>query len=184
MKKLFFLLAFSLLLTGCLGSKKVTEKTVTTNTSNKEKQSRDSISATQINKAIADALDLYVPPQVTDDKKFDEAVNNAVDQIMLKLNLNKQSGDNSYSLYYDLIKRELQFRASVGETKNSNTDVKETKETEKTFEQKSDEYIYKKITTLPWWVYVLAVFFLLPNLINSVTAIYMPFKNILKKNNS
>lgn len=118
MKKIIFLFLTGTLmsLSGC-GSKKIVNQT-----SEKEKTTvakTDSIKIIERNKAIIDSLKLKIAQSATGDKKFDDAVNKAVSEILSKLNTSKSSGDNSYSLFYDDVMKELQAVMNIAPTENS-----------------------------------------------------------------
>lgn len=181
MKKYVIILLAATMFASCLGTKHFSEKNSTAISKEKSEKERDSIFESRINKAINDAIITRIPSAKTSDEAFNKAVNAAVDEILLKLNMKKQSGDNSYELYYDLIKRELQFRAEIGETSSTKTDVKESAETEKSFEQTTDEYISKKVNAVPWWIWLLAVLWFLPQIIDRVQLIISPVRGLLKK---
>jgi len=181
MKKFIVIVFTLLMLISCAGTRKTTEKNSTTSVKEKTEVVIDSTKATQINKMIDDAATILVTRSDTSDKAFNEAVDKKVDEILSKLNLNKQSGDNGYSLAYDALKRELEFRAKVGETKSESQKVSTSKSTEKSFEQTTDEYISKKVTAIPWWFWVGLVVWFLPQVIEKVTAIINPISGFLKK---
>lgn len=181
MKRVIVCILLALLLVGCAGSKKVSEKSTVTNSTELSSFTKDSVAVKEINKKIDDAVKILVTNSNTSDEAFDAAVNRAVDDILSKLNIEKQSGDNSYNLYYDKIKRELLLQMKVGETKSESTKVDTDSNTEKTFEQKTDEYLFKKINMIPWWVWAIAVFWLLPSVIERVKLIVNPISSIFKK---
>jgi len=117
MKKLLLLILTGTLmsLSGC-GSKKIvnqiSEKEKTTFTKS------DSVKLVERNKAIVDSLKLKISQSATGDKRFDDAVNKAVSDILTKLNTSKSSGDNSYSLTYDEALQELRAVMNIGATEN------------------------------------------------------------------
>ena len=114
---LLILLAGTLVsLTGC-GSKKIINQTEIKENSSLFKS--DSIKILERNKAIIDSLKLKIAQSATGDKKFDEAVNKAVGEILSKLNTSKSSGDNSYQLVYDEVLNELRAVMKIGPTENS-----------------------------------------------------------------
>ncbi|RZJ33713.1 MAG: hypothetical protein EOO51_12540 [Flavobacterium sp.] len=174
MKKLTLLIATSLILCSCLGTKSASEKSSSIVEKESNVKTTDSAVDARINKAIADAFKLMVPASKTSDEAFNKAVNSAVDEILEKLNVNKQSGDNSYSLMYDRIKRELIFQAKIAETSNKNSVVKTTEKHEKSFSQNVDEYLSKKANSIPWWFWLIAAVWFLPQIVSRMRIIANP----------
>ena len=128
MKKLIHYIALfiisSMVFTSCSSAKKLKqENTLLKN----EIQKRDSIKNTVINQAIDDKLVIPIVQSQTGNAVFDSLVNTKVDEILSKLNTAKKSGDNSYKLIYDKIKKQLEFYAQISQTKNENTAVKDEK---------------------------------------------------------
>lgn len=128
MKKLIHYIAlfiiFSMVFTSCSSVKKLKqENTLLKN----EIQKRDSIKSTVINQAIDDKLITPIVQSQTGNAVFDSLVNAKVDEILSKLNTAKISGDNSYKLIYDKLKKQLEFYAQIAQTKNENTAVKNEK---------------------------------------------------------
>lgn len=128
MKKLIHYIALfiisSMVLTSCSSAKKLKqENTLLKN----EIQKKDSIKSTVINQAINDKLITPITQSQTGNAVFDSLVNAKVDEILSKLNTAKNSGDNSYKLIYDKLKKQLEFYAQIAQTKNENTAVKDEK---------------------------------------------------------
>ncbi|WP_395074547.1 hypothetical protein [Flavobacterium sp.] len=118
-------LVCSLFLIGCSSAKKITaENTILKS----EIQKRDSIKTIVINQAIDDKLITPITQSNTGNREFDSLVNTKVDEILSKLNTSKNSGDNSYQLIYDQLKKQLEFYSKIAPTKNENTAVKSEKE--------------------------------------------------------
>lgn len=120
----------TLILTSSCGSKKiinrVSEKEKTTFTKS------DSVKLVERNKAIVDSLKLKIAQSTTGDKQFDDAVNKAVSEILNKLNTSKSSGDNSYSITYDDILKELRAVMNIAPTESTiikNNNIHNEKET-------------------------------------------------------
>ena len=173
MKKIV-LLFICIILTGCLGTKKIVEKQATKNTTEKVEVKKDSINVIEKNKAIADKLDVSVPKAKTPDIDFNKKVDEKVDEILAKLNTTKTSGDNSYRLYYNLLKRQVEFEAKIGETKNENTTTNTEEKTEKTTEEIIDTYIYKRVTTIPWYLWIAIYFMFFDGKITSLLSNFIP----------
>lgn len=154
MKKLIFISAVSMLLfSGCLSSKKISEKTTTTKEIEKIEVKTDSVSSKEINQEIRDRIVINVPE--TDN----EEVLKMFDMLLMQMNTSKSSGSNSYSSRYDKDTRQLVIDFIVAQTENTKTSVSSDVNTEKSFERNTDEYIYKKITTIPWWGWALLAYF-------------------------
>lgn len=151
------ILIFSIIvvfLTSCSVLKK--DKTTTTKETEKIEKSSDTISKESVNKAIDDKATIKIQESDTGDRDFDEAVNNAVTNILRSINFQKSSGDNSYRLYYDEKLKALQAEFQLGETRNKEVATNNEAVIEKTFEENISEYI-KKIV-IPWWVYLIPVY--------------------------
>lgn len=137
MKKLFILLiTFSLI--GCLGSKKVTERSNITKQTEKTEIKKDSSKIINTNKAISDKI--YTPIPHTEN----EELNKLVEDFFTNFNTSKTSGNNGYTQRYNPKKRQLETTFEIGETKDIETNTNKETTTEKSFEQQIDEYIYKK----------------------------------------
>lgn len=114
----------SIVFTSCSSSKKMKQENILLKS---EIQKRDSIKSTIINQAIDDKLITPIVQSQTGNAVFDSLVNAKVDEILSKLNTAKNSGDNSYKLIYDKLKKQLEFYAQIAQTKNENTAVKDEK---------------------------------------------------------
>ncbi|MGH2667134.1 hypothetical protein [Flavobacterium sp.] len=114
----------SVVFTGCSSAKKIKEENTLLKS---EIQKRDSIKSTVINQAIDDKLITPIAQSNTGNTVFDSLVNAKVDEILLKLNTSKNSGDNSYKLIYDKLRKQLEFYSKIAQTQNQNTDVKSEK---------------------------------------------------------
>lgn len=121
---LLFLLAVSIFLISCNSVKKsvASDTTIITSTTNK-----DSIKTLIINQAINDKLITPVLQSNTGKRVFDSLVNAKVDEILSKLNTSKSSGDNSYQLFYNQIKKQLEFYSKIAQTKNENLSTNNNK---------------------------------------------------------
>jgi Fe2+ transport system protein B len=174
MKKEFILVLILIFFSSCLGSKKVIENNTSKKSIEKLEVRKDSSNIVEKNKSISDKLDLIVTSSKTDDKNFNKKVDSKVDEILAKLNTSKKSGDNSYKLYYNLLKRQVEFEAKIGETKNENTVTNTEEKTEKTTEEIIDTYIYKRVTTMPWYLWIVIYFMLFDGKIASLLSNFVP----------
>lgn len=170
-KKAFLSVLTALLISSCAVTRKNKEtKTATTSVS---EQVRDSISSETINRAINDTIRISVPYT---DPETDEKLNN----ILRQISTSKSSGSSGYQLYYNEQLRQLEARLQIAESKDTQITEKSEKTTEKTFEEQVDEYV-KKIV-IPWWMYAIAFFLLLPQIkmvLGMVFPIIKPFLNKL-----
>ena len=189
MKKIV-LLFICIVLTGCLGTKRIVEKKATKVTTEKVEVKKDSTNVVEKNKAIADKLDVAVPNAKTSDADFNKKVDQKVDEILAKLNTTKTSGDNSYKLYYNLLERQVEFEARIGETQNENTTTNLQEKTEKTTDEIIDTYIYTRITTVPWYLWIALYFMFFDGKIASLLSNFIPqlkgatsILSLLKKKN-
>lgn len=139
--------------TSCLGSKKVVEKSNTSVSVEKTEVFKDSVANVERNLAISDKI--ITPISFTGDKFLDKNI----DDFLQKINTEKQSGNNSYQLKYNREKRQLETNITVGETTNKEIATNTSSETEKSVEERINEYVYRRITQLPWYIWV-ALYFL------------------------
>ncbi len=164
-----FVLLFSTL-QGCslmnLGSKKVTETNKETSLIEKTEIKKDSFKTEIVSKRIDDAITIEVPVS-------DPEIDAKIDEILSKLNMSKSSGDNSYRFYYDSKLRELRAEFEIGETKDSEIIKSEETISEKSLTEKTEEYISKKIKTLPWWIWLIGIWLIRKHIIN-IIGIFVP----------
>lgn len=166
MLKLFTSLLLIITLFGCLGSKKVSEKTVEKTTIEKSEVKKDSTSITKINQPISDKIKIPVPVANTTDVALNKAVDQKVDEILSKLNSAKSSGDNSYKLYYDLLNRQIQFETTIGETTNQTTTTNALDKSEKSTDEVIDNYVFKIINQVPWYIWLVLAFIVVNELLD------------------
>lgn len=158
----------------CLGAKSTSEKNSTTKQSDKTEISSDKKSETNTNKAIDDKFNIPL-------RSNDENVNKAIREAFRDFGYNKQSGSNATQMIFDPDAMAFKIANYIGQTQDkTETSSKDTK-IEKSFEQTTDEYFSKKIALIPWWVYVIAVLYFVPKLIDGVSAIYNPLAVVVSK---
>lgn len=123
-KSIIYLLLISFFLVSCKTSKKMisTDTIVSTETNKK-----DSTKTVVINQVINDKIITPVIQSNTGKREFDSLVNAKVDEILLKLNTSKSSGDNSYQLLYNKLKKQLEFYSKIAQTKNENIQTNSSK---------------------------------------------------------
>jgi len=71
-----------------------------------------------VNKAINDKTIIPVAPSKSNNTAFDSLVNAKVDEILNKLNYQKQSGDNSLEVKYNALLKQLEINSKIGQTTN------------------------------------------------------------------
>jgi hypothetical protein len=117
-KSIIYLLLISIFLFSCKTSKKmISTDTIVSTESNK----KDSTKTIVVNQVINDKVITPVVQSNTGKREFDSLVNAKVDEILLKLNTSKSSGDNSYQLLYNQFKKQLEFYSKIAQTKNEDT---------------------------------------------------------------
>jgi len=118
--KLTLLMLTITIVVGCSSTKKYKEQNTIVKS---EIQKKDSTSVVVINKEIKDKVITPVVQSQTGNAVLDSLVNAKVEQILQKLNTFKSSGDNSYSLMYDKLKKQIEFYSQMAQTKNENSKV-------------------------------------------------------------
>ena len=171
--RIYILLIIISVLTGCLGTKKVTESSQSSKVVDKSEVVKDSSTTTETSKAIDDKAVFKIPESNTGDADIDRRINEGVANVLRSINFQKNSGDNSYKLYYDEKLRELRAEFEIGETQNKETATKESSKIEKTWEETLIENTKKTIKIIPWWGWLILIYALRKNII-SVIAIFAP----------
>lgn len=176
MKTKVLLFCLTLILSSCIGSKKVTE---TTHTKEKEKTSKienDSIRKEQVSKEIKDKATIPVVKSQTNDKYVDSLVDAKVSETLSKLNFSKSSGSNGYSLSYNQLKDLIEVGITVGETKDVNEKVTSNKEEKETDTEYISEYL-KKVRGIPlYWIIIALIIFFRKPIFNLLGMLYPPLK--------
>ena len=181
MKKFTILFLILIIFNGCLGTKKIFENNKSTKEKEKIEKTKDSTSVKEKSKAIKDDFNIPVKKVETDDKKFDEAVNKEVDNILSRVNTSKKSGNNSYSVYYDKKRRKIRVNVEIGETVNSNTTTNSNENYGRDTEQNTFNSVYKRIFALPWYVYLILIIVFLPKLLGFFSPHLSLIKNAIPK---
>lgn len=70
------------------------------------------------NKAIIDSLSILIGKIKTSNPECDSITQNAIENLLKSINVSKASGDNSYQLKYNDIKRQLELLVKIGATKD------------------------------------------------------------------
>jgi hypothetical protein len=169
-KALFII--FLILFTSCLGTKKVTDKEAVTTKTEKTTTKTDSTSKVDTNLGINDRIVVNVP------QANDENTTKLVDAILSQLNTSKSSGGNSYTSSYDKETRKLVIDFIIASTQNKETRSAVKTDTEQTFEQTVTENTKKVVKMIPWWLWLIVGVWFLPQIINRVKLILVPFSGI------
>lgn len=114
------LLVFSLCFLGCSTTKKAKQES---SVLLKERIQKDSIKNMVITREISDSVITPIVQSNSGDMAFDSLVNAKVAEILSKLNTTKHSGDNSYTLFYDTLKKQLELYVKIAQSKNQNIEV-------------------------------------------------------------
>ncbi len=162
------------LLIGCVGQKKVVKEAHRVESEKETTIKKDSSKVVDRSLAINDKIQLSLK---TNDKKIDSLI-----RLRLKgFSTQKKSGKNYYTAKFDYEKLALILATVVGETKNINTETNTEKDTKEDIKQSDYEYFYAKIKVVPWWLWVLVAFFLLPKIIDNILYFVSPFKSLFKR---
>lgn len=163
------LIAFALMCTGCMGSKKVFNSKTESRKSDSSSVKSDSVKLTKINRAIDDEFTVKVAQSSSNNKSLDSLVNAKVDEILRQINTTKQSGGNSYKLYYDDVLRAVRAEFKLAETKDENLSTNKETATSSNEVLTTDQQVERVIYALPWWVWAIVAFFALPKIIDVFT---------------
>lgn len=155
-----------LLLSNCLGTKTVTEKSSEKTSTEKTETKSDSSKTIEINRKIDDVITVSVPVH-------DPVIDAKIDAILSKINTSKSSGANNYNLSYDKIKREIIAELSIGETENVKENINNSYVSVKSDEERAIETSKKIVRLIPWWLWLILAL-LLRNQIISIIAIFIP----------
>ena len=164
----FFILiltAFTLLLcivnSSC--SRKILNQKQTENTAVTKLESASK--TTEISSLISDTVFVQIPVIRTVKPDCDSLVAIELDQALSKLNYRKQSGTNSFGIYYDKYKKLLVQFAKIGATKNQNASSSKTEYVTITKTKTVDV----PVRYIPKWVQYLAGF-------GALSAIYFGYR--------
>ena len=86
------------------------------------------ISEVDRNSAIIDSLKIYIGKLTTGRPECDSICQVTIDKLLMQLNNRKQSGDNSFGVYYDKYQKMLVAYAKLAETVNKKVEIKESKD--------------------------------------------------------
>ncbi len=135
---------------------------------------KDSLKVVDRSLAINDKILLSLK---TNDKKIDGLI-----RLRLKgFNTQKTSGKNRYSAKFDYDKLAFSIATIIGETKSTNVETKNERNTKEDTKQSDYEYFYTRIKVVPWWLWGLIAFWLLPQIIDRIRFFVNPFKMLFKR---
>ncbi|RSC96064.1 hypothetical protein [Tenacibaculum singaporense] len=157
-----------LFFSSCVGSKKIVEESTIKKQTEKKEVKKDSSNVIEKNGAIQDKV--ITPVASTGNDETDKKI----DEILSKLNTTKKSGSNSYRQYYDTETRQLITDFLVAQTQNQKTVTNNESTSETTLEEQINSYVYKRITTMPWYLWVVIYFLLLDTKVVSLLANFIP----------
>jgi Fe2+ transport system protein B len=173
MKRISILIILALFCS-CRSVKSVKEKTTDTKTTEKTDIRRDSSNIKEISKGINDNISLSLR---TNNKVVDSILKSRLKGFMTS----KKSGDNSYSAKFDYDNMILDIEAIIAQSSKEKITTDSDTKTEKSFEQTTDEYISKKIKSIPIWVFILIGLYFLPKILAGVNSIINPIQTIITK---
>lgn len=176
---LYILVCFSVI--GCRSVKSTKTESLVSKELQKSEIKSDSVSKIQTNGAIKDEIITSVPQANTDDAYINRLVNEQVAVILRSINTQKSSGGNSYRLEFDELNRKIKAYFELAETRNETNTTNKSDTTENSFEQKTDSYIEKKISQIPFWVYLLVGLWFLPQIMQRIMFITNPILGVVSK---
>ena len=165
MKKLI-IFGVVLMMASCLGTKKVLEKTNSSVEKEKTETHSDSTRTETINRVIDDE---YTIPLATNDS----LVNVRIREALTNFSAGKSSGTNSTRIYFDEDAMAFKIASIIGETSDLESSSSNEVLIEKTTEQIVTEYAKTIKKMIPWWLYLVAIFFLLPHIIK-ILGVFSP----------
>lgn len=172
--KILLLTGLFLAITSCAGVRTTSEKNSETKTSDHSEKTSDKTADTKTNREINDNFGVPI-------RSNDEAVNKAVRDAFRDFNFNKQSGTNSTQIIFDEEAMAFKIANIIGETQDKNTSSVSESKSDKSFEQTTDEYFSKKISQIPWWLWLAIAVYFMPKIVEGVSAIYNPLSLVVKK---
>ena len=107
---------------------------------------------TDNNLAIIDSLKILIQRVKTSKPECDSITNAKIEELMLQINSKKISGNNSFGVYYDKLRKELIAYAKLGATK---TEITLTAEKVKEITKEAD-IKYIPVKYIPKWIQILS----------------------------
>lgn len=161
-------------LQSCGTSKESVSKSQTKQTELTETK-KDSSQVIERNKAINNEYSIPL-------RTADSLTNERIRQALSNFKAGAKSGSNSTNIRFDEDLLALKIASKIGETESKTTNTNTDTNTETSFEQQTDEYIEKKIKSIPWWIYAIGIFYFAPGIISRFQMIFNPLSNLLRKN--
>lgn len=172
-----------LCLTSCLGTKKVIENNKETIKTEKKTTEKDNTSKKKevFKENIIENAAIQKESSISL-KTTDSIVNKRINEALKNFNYSEKSGGNSVNAKYDSELMQLQIKSYIDKTLNKETESYFKEETnqnntttsETTFEQNIDSYVYKRIITAPWWLWVIVYFAFLDKKVVSILGNFIP----------
>lgn len=136
-----------------------------------ENTEKSEINTEKISKEIAEKIEIKVLKSDHDNQEINRQVDKKVREILSKLNVEKKSGNNGYSLNYNELKDLLELKVTIAESSNIQKVSTEKTESSETI----IETLEKKVKKVPLWVFLcIGGFILKKPLIMLLTALF-PF---------
>jgi hypothetical protein len=110
-------------------------------------------------------------------KKNAELLNKELNRILSSINTNKKSGKNSYSVKWNKVTRTIDVDVTIGETVSIETNNSDIKKADSKSELITFESVYKKVTLIPWWIWLIAAIVFLP----TIMKLFLPHISALSK---
>ena len=171
MKKLIlFIICISF--SSCLGVKKLIEKKNVSKTTEKTEIVSDSVATKEVSKAINNE---YTIPL----KSTDSLVNNRIREALQNFQAGAKRGGNSTRIVFDADALAFKIASIVGETQSTNTATNNETKIEKTDEERIVEISKKVYKMIPWWIWVVAIVWFLPQIISRLQLLLNPLSGAL-----
>lgn len=172
MKNIIFLLSIILILGSCRTVKTVSDKSKVSESVETKETKKDSTNITKISEQIKENVSLSL-------RTNNKVVDSIIRQRLKGFQSSKKSGGNSYSAKFNYDKMVLDIKAEVAESISSNLTTNSEATSTKTFEEKTDEYFSKKISRMPFYVWILLGLYFLPKILAGITAIINPVQTLI-----
>lgn len=170
-------ISLCLLLTGCLGMRKTTERnserTEVRDEAVNTTTDRDSVATTMVNQAIDNEYE--IPLHTTD-----SLVNARIREALRNFRAGARSGGNSTRIVFDEEAMAFKIAALIGPTQDREVEVRNTASATTTtnteITETSEERVKKVITMIPWWGWLLLVWILRKHILGALAVFWPPLK--------
>lgn len=184
MKKILYLIIAATLLTSCGTARKIFKTSKTESKTEQLKETKTDVSSVS-SKEVKEYKETTTPIEKTSRvslKTGEPDIDKRINQALRNFKYTERSGKNSLGLKYDEKVMELVFKAFVtgsqATTKETSQDKSSEVNTETseqmTVEQRIEDYVYKKVTRLPWWFYAFIYFFFLDAKVTTILSSFIP----------